>query len=711
MGIVYLAEDPTLSRKVALKVLYPSLLTDTGFLARFRTEAQSIAALESPYIVRINSMNESEEGQVAIDMEYVDGGVVAPQLNNPIAIARVAFHTLEGLGACHRLGVIHRDIKPNNLLVSSGGITKIADFGLATAFSDHVETSIARGSSSGFFMGTPRYAPPEAWEGGAANPTWDLYSLGMVLYEGVTKRTVYDGLSPLAIAKQISAAPPAPVREFAPTVSKEFGALINRMVSHDPKVRPQNVDEALACLNESSEFKTLNLHEPPTVRVSRPISINTRSSRMLRRLRPSNSRRALVGLFVLVFVASLFFVAMPALDYPEIVPLAVESSGSGIESLASPRIARTAVLGGTDYRWRDQPTIFVGNDLEQDQSGEYVWLVNLAPESGGESAFLCWEYGVGSISLIERGPDTYMINGNWAAYREPTGRSLQIGSLSGTLQLTAEGTQMVVSLEWNDDRSRLHWGSVQTLTRSTDDEPTGEYWLRMEDMELVQPLIYTELIPRSLSWASEIESNFGSSKKQRAIVPILRDAVLPSLDGELVEEIWQLHYYDDNGRIGGLPFWNAPDDSQCILRFLENSLCIGIQTPSPTSSDFRLNLSIAPSLVGAMSEMPTYHQIWSDSNRTETRMSLGNREAPWNSEWKLVSVLENGQWQCEIVIPFIEIVPDVSELDDRVFRVNLALEFMDERGAPTWVANIGSKDVGAVEHGAVIRLTDEYESN
>ncbi len=709
MGIVYLAEDPTLSRKVALKVLYPSLLTDTGFLARFRTEAQSIAALESPYIVRINSMNEFDEGQVAIDMEYVEGGVIAPHLSDPLAIARVAFHTLEGLGACHRLGVIHRDIKPNNLLISCAGITKIADFGLATAISDHLETSIARGSSSGFFMGTPRYAPPEAWEGGTANPTWDLYSLGMVLYEGITKRTVYDGTSPLAIAKQISSAPPSPVQEFAPNVSEAFGTLIDRMVSHDPAARPQNVDEALTCLNESSESKALNLREPPTVRVSRPISISTIGKRSFRWLQSGKLRYAMIGSLALPVVIAALLFASQILNELNTALVRGDLTEGGLGSAASSGAASATNSAGEGASWRTQPAVYAGNELGEKQSDEYVWLIDLSSVSQSGSAVLSWGYGIGSVSLVERDLNTYSIIGNWAAYREPTGRSLQVGSLSGTLQATSDGRQIVVSLEWNDGRSRLDWGTVQTLTRSAGEDSTAEYWLRVEEMEWVQPLIYTELIPRSLKWVNEIESNFGGADMQRTEVPALHDIELPALNGNLVEEIWQTRYYTDKGRIGELSFWNGPNNSRCILRFAEESLYIGIQTPFPESNNSRVNLSLAPSFAGALSEMPTYHVTWNDSKRKETRLSLGDREAPWTCDWKFVSMLNSGQWQCEIEIPFAQLVGNMSEIIDQVFRLNLSLESIDKQGTAVGVGNIGSSNVDTVEHGAVIRLTDRYE--
>ncbi|MBM3290971.1 MAG: serine/threonine protein kinase, partial [Candidatus Hydrogenedentes bacterium] len=299
MGVVYLAEDTTLSREVALKLLYPSLSTDTVFVDRFKQEARVVAAILHPNIVRINSFETLPEG-LAIDMEYVSGPslghMMAHEVFTPQLAVQIARDVLEGLAVCHELGVVHRDIKPNNILFAPDGRAKLADFGLATAYATHLESSIYRMSSSGFFMGTPRFAPPEAWEGGHPHPNWDLYSLGLVMYEGLIGRPVYTGTTPLAIVKQLTSGAIGPLRDVAPTVSPELGAFVDRLVSHDQSTRPVDAPAALLELRALPEFDNSNGVGPPTVQMAvRNVRRKSTALRWARKTRTGIFRAAAVA--------------------------------------------------------------------------------------------------------------------------------------------------------------------------------------------------------------------------------------------------------------------------------------------------------------------------------------------------------------------------------------------------------------------------------
>lgn len=161
--MVYLAEDVTLGREIALKVLDRSLTVDGGFEERFRQEARTIANLKHPGIIRIHSLEKIGDGPdatPAIDMEYVDGGSLENTRYTLPQLLRYVHDSLDALACCHASGIVHRDVKPSNILLATEGRAVLSDFGLAKLLADHHTTSVLSTSSAGLFVGTPRYAPP-----------------------------------------------------------------------------------------------------------------------------------------------------------------------------------------------------------------------------------------------------------------------------------------------------------------------------------------------------------------------------------------------------------------------------------------------------------------------------------------------------------------------------------------------------------------------
>ncbi len=316
MGVVYLAEDTTLARTVALKVLYPALSNDSVFIERFKQEARVVASILHPSIVRINSF-ETFENCHAIDMEFVEGTplarLMASEVFTPQLAVCIARDVLDGLSLCHELGVVHRDIKPSNILITEDGRAKLADFGLATAYATHLESSIYKVTSSSFFMGTPRYAPPEAWEGGEPRPDWDLYSFGLVLYEGLSGKPVYTGTTPLAIVKQLMVNAPPPAKIALSGLSDAFADFIDRLLSREADRRPANAGEAIEILRALPEFDGLATVDSATIRVRVPRKDVARKRRKIQFSIPRIAEAA----FVLLLIASAMWFAYFALSRQE----------------------------------------------------------------------------------------------------------------------------------------------------------------------------------------------------------------------------------------------------------------------------------------------------------------------------------------------------------------------------------------------------------
>ncbi len=182
---VYLAEDVSLQRHVAVKILQPALASDEAFLKRFRAEARSVASLNHPHVLRVFDWGEDADGPYLV-LEYLGGGTLRDMLDQGVTLshaqaARLGAEVAQGLAYAHARGLVHRDIKPANLLFDEEGRVRVADFGVARALAEAAYTE-----PEGAMVGTARYAAPEAAEGKPVDGKADVYSLGLVLYESVT---------------------------------------------------------------------------------------------------------------------------------------------------------------------------------------------------------------------------------------------------------------------------------------------------------------------------------------------------------------------------------------------------------------------------------------------------------------------------------------------------------------------------------------------
>src|SRR5215212_9857814 len=236
MAEVYLAHDDVLDRDIALKVMSGRYADDDEFVERFKREAQSAAALSHPNIVSIYDRGEAETGTYYIAMEYLPGGTLKDRLlqRSPLAprtAAAVALQIAEALHAAHRAGVVHRDIKPHNVLVTASGDVKVGDFGIARAASSSTMTR------TGSILGTAHYISPEQAMGDSAGPRSDLYSLGVVLYEMLTDHLPYDAETPIAIAMKHVNGRLVPPRELNPKIPEGINAITVKLLAKNPNER------------------------------------------------------------------------------------------------------------------------------------------------------------------------------------------------------------------------------------------------------------------------------------------------------------------------------------------------------------------------------------------------------------------------------------------------------------------------------------------
>ncbi|HEX5473426.1 MAG TPA: serine/threonine-protein kinase, partial [Vicinamibacterales bacterium] len=249
MGTVYQAVDETLDRDVAIKVLNPDL-SESDVLKRFRAEAVTLARLNHPNIATIYELCHKDD-ELLMVMEFVRGetfDALSTRLG-PMAVERAAYlcgHVLDALGHAHRAGIVHRDLKPANLMLSTAGVVKVMDFGIARMVgTEHL-------TNDGYMMGTPAYMAPEQVMGTEVDGRADLYGVGVVFYRLITGNLPFKADTAIAmVQKQIKDAP-TPLRQFRAELPSWCETVIARALAKAPEDRFQTADEFRAALVRAS---------------------------------------------------------------------------------------------------------------------------------------------------------------------------------------------------------------------------------------------------------------------------------------------------------------------------------------------------------------------------------------------------------------------------------------------------------------------------
>jgi serine/threonine-protein kinase len=336
MATVYVALDQRLDRQVALKVMRADLAKDDVFVEKFRREARSAAKLSHPNVVAVYDQGE-DEGQVFLAMELVNGLTLRQVMHSegpltPRAALDIMDPVLQALGAAHSAGLIHRDVKPENVILRDDGTVKVADFGLARAIATTTSTD-----QTGLLLGTVAYLSPEQVERGIADARSDVYAAGLVFFEMLTGSKAFIGDSPIHVAYQhVHSEVPLPSSRLD-TVPAGLDRLVARASARDPERRPRDANELLGEMRQSRQAlspaeldrqpRALGGAPDPTTKPSRTVvvpaggaSVGAGLSRSVRRLNlpgagPWRGRRRAVALVAFVLVAAaaalFFFTAGP----------------------------------------------------------------------------------------------------------------------------------------------------------------------------------------------------------------------------------------------------------------------------------------------------------------------------------------------------------------------------------------------------------------
>jgi serine/threonine-protein kinase len=238
MATIYRGRDLRMERVVAIKMLREVYSTDPKFVTRFQREAKAASSLQHPNIVQVYDYGQSE-GNYFIVMEYIEGTDLRRYLRSRgvLAVDRaviIAHDVALGLGAAHRRQIVHRDVKPQNILVGRDGSIKLTDFGIASVYKDINDERL---TTTGMTLGTVQYYAPEQAQGEIVNPAADVYALGIVMYEMLTGRTPFDGDTPVAVAMQHIQDLPVPPSQLNPLIPPALEDIIMRCLEKIPEMR------------------------------------------------------------------------------------------------------------------------------------------------------------------------------------------------------------------------------------------------------------------------------------------------------------------------------------------------------------------------------------------------------------------------------------------------------------------------------------------
>jgi hypothetical protein len=523
-GVVYLAVDPALDRNVALKLLNLNAAGDVEFQERIHQEAKIAATFTHPNIVHIHSFDVIDS-QPYIEMEYIDGGSLATRLRERVVTVyetlRYAHQICKALAYCHSRGGIHRDVKPENILIQADGTAKLADFGLAKIFSETYDFSSGT-TATGIFKGTPNYAPPEAWEGQRPTNAWDTYGLGVVIYRCLTGELPYPGNSPLEIARHMVAGPCKPLRSIAPRYSEELSSLLDRMLESDPSARLADCTDIINLIEQTPEWNDVG-------RISDAATMEGRIAfESGRDWSASNRTFGTAQISRRVVMAVLLVVAIFAGAFGFL--------GTGTAAPGKPT-KQELNLGMMKDLNRVDSTFAITFEPVAEYPQE-SWSFG-PPNELGEMDL----YGVGTASfcvgqLVPLSENRYQVEGGWARILDAHSTGFRSGTFSGTVRIDWRIGTVVGVLNYATDQDG-HYESKAIMGDKIAD-PENPFSV-IEESEFLMPLMYRELLPRNMGWVKNLESKFpGFENGRYGVTELKTDGNSASIDGVLDESGWAL---------------------------------------------------------------------------------------------------------------------------------------------------------------------------
>ena len=694
MGVVYLAVDETLDREVALKIIRPGLHIEERGIARFKREARSAAALSHPHVAHVNALDEID-GQLVIEMPYLSGGSLRDRVRAGMslgALARTLDQVLQALECCHAAGIIHRDVKPSNILFDNIGFAKLSDFGAATLAAEEFGASVSGDVTT--FVGTPRYACPESWDQGSPTPSWDLFSLGVLAWEAVAGELPNSNLSPWAFLRQLNQKPLPPLREAVPEVSEELAGLINSLCAHNSEDRPASAADArqrLLCVPELEGYSTSNdmtAQIRRRRRTLRSLALRDHITRTIERTR---------RLSIPVILSLLAGVALTAWWYAEFSPR------SGAAPLPDDQIVRTqaevvrasvpdpddiiaAVRSPDGVGPRTYDAITAGRP---DSSGKFL----LSLDSEGGSGMGLVDENVLLLKMTSNGENSLRVQGIWGTYRGAKRRALLFGRVEGQAY-RSEGANdsLRFALNYGSDVTIESWDETIVAFPSISTDTDSAIAYAWEQDEIALPVLTRELLPRFDEYLDVARAFLPTLSGAWVDATVLSPNDVFTFDGALDEAFWR--------------------DAQAVISIPANRLArlSVICTDTELILGGTLDVARQANDVFSLMLMPGYDVPSGRSGVLDVRISAHGVEGSWtvrdiavpvNDLVEMKTSASGPVYQFEVRIPFEAIGREFSPFHGEVFRLNARLNPNgNTRDALVW----GWPETPDVAHGLLVRF-------
>ena len=680
-GVVYLAEDRSLGREIALKILDTAISSSEDFEWRFRQEARVIAALRHPRIIQIHSLDKIS-GALVIDMDYAEAGALSDafvrgKVGAPRAL-RCTRDVLEALSSCHAQGIVHRDVKPSNILLAMDGGAILTDFGLAKLLAEHHSEVFQTCSSSGLFVGTPRYAPPESWDGVSATPAWDVYSVGVVLYESITAQPTYTALTPLALMKQMVERPIPPLLDVTKTVSAELNDLVLSMTNRDPNQRPANASEALARLHKTPEFAAEFPGQAPTVAMRLSWRARRRHRKMWQPRKPLRLRlrRTLPQIGIILAI----ILGLTALWVGH-----ASQTDSPIPAASAPHAP---------------PGVYDTVDAETQRIQRAHWLMREGQGPREWDVFASAESHLWKLHGRTEEDGALEFEGNWAEYADSTARVFRYGTVQGRGSWVADGAEMALSLDFRSTQDGALRSRGLFLRRSDPEVTPANFLQERRRADFLEALLYNELLPRGASWAEQVEALLLPDSGARVKMPFVQgiDAAAV-LDGQLTESFWRTLSIEGAEAPAANNSEAAPS-AKLFVGYGESGLHLGFRMPH-LPSGVEIALHLTTSFDVHTNDSPRWFAQFGKDGITAHWNSKGGRRQSWECIWK-TAIEEGTEWrEAEVLLPYASVGLDKHPNAGSRWLLNAAVfeqERLDQKPLTYW----GSKDIVSPGPGIVL---------
>ena len=693
MGIVYLAEDTTLGREVALKSIRGALAEDETLLLRFEAEARAVGKLFHPHIVPINALTR-EADVLYIEMPYLPGGSLAAlmerrNLNCPEVVLYCA-EVLDALAVCHEKGIVHRDVKPSNILLDSQGRALLGDFGLAKVVGDEMSSAGGARTASSVFVGTPRYAPLEAWEESAPTPAWDLYSIGVILFEGLAGRPVYETHSLLGHMRALEHAPAPALSQMCPDISAPLSNLVSALLENSPRQRLSDARVARDRLIRTPEFLRMeSLSSDATTMTQKP------PRRYLKKLHTRTATRNLVRTtFAVVGILSVLGLLLYS-EWPFSTGTAAVPRPSQASAVSLPDYTEESILQTYRFSASQDPRVFVEISPAEEPLPGGEWLIVSQRGGAGQQVFGRTNKRLVLLTLGPSHDGGLEIVGTWGEYLDGFMQEAANGEVAGQGRWLDDSNILYCSLEYTSVRQGLRWQEEETLqlTAKTD---TRFLW-EIEESHVLQRLLFEELLTRDRKWMQLIPQWLPALKSNFVTAHRLDGDVLPPTP-DADPNAWP----PISNEAAIVPGWSRDESPSMRVAYSSEGLYFLLELPAPVVGA-EVEVLLRRLLPASPAPFSDLHVLFLDNGECRIAGAEAGKQ-PAGSMGKSVQFVSGSNWNCKMFIPFERAGGTIDPENTQYYKVNINVKDHTADGSPLIRAKWGAPDAADLPHGVLICL-------